>query len=106
MPGDDLTLSHSPPPSRPLAELLAGNVRCVELSGGRALLDMPRPGRIYLPGSFNPLHAGHRGLLAAAEAAAGRPGAGAFELSVTNADKVRQHVNGSKSQHPTVGRLY
>ncbi|GBF95522.1 hypothetical protein Rsub_07872 [Raphidocelis subcapitata] len=72
----------------PLALLLAGKVRCVEFSGGRVYVDAPRPGRVYLPGSFNPLHRGHESLLAAACAAAGRGREeGAFELSVGNADK-------------------
>lgn len=26
-------------------------------------MDAPRPGRIYLPGSFNPLHDGHKDML-------------------------------------------
>ena len=45
----------------PLKLLEAGSVRSVEFSGGgRVVVDAPRPGRVYLPGSFNPLHAGHR----------------------------------------------
>jgi phosphopantetheine adenylyltransferase len=28
-------------------------------------VDSPRPGRIYLPGSFNPLHDGHKEMLEA-----------------------------------------
>ncbi|KAI8475142.1 MAG: hypothetical protein J3K34DRAFT_456412 [Monoraphidium minutum] len=65
-----------------LRQLLAGRARCVEFSGGRVFLDAPRSGRVYLPGSFNPLHGGHTALLAAACAAAGRPEAeGCFELS-------------------------
>ena len=28
-------------------------------------VDAPRPGRIYLPGSFNPLHDGHQEMLQA-----------------------------------------
>ncbi len=38
-----------------------------------------------LPGSFNPLHAGHRELAAAARRLLGQPVA--FELSITNVDK-------------------
>jgi hypothetical protein len=41
---------------------------------------------VLLPGSFNPIHAGHVTLLAAAAAACGGAPA-AFELSVRNADK-------------------
>lgn len=44
----------------PLQALLAGRARVVEFSGGRVLVDAPRAGRLYLPGSFNPLHDGHR----------------------------------------------
>lgn len=31
--------------------------------GGNVYVDAPRPGRIYLPGSFNPLHDGHKEML-------------------------------------------
>lgn len=49
-------------------------------------VDAPRKGRIYLPGSFNPLHDGHRELLEAACRV--KPGMeGCFELSIGNADK-------------------
>lgn len=47
--------------------------------------------RVYLPGSFNPLHEGHKQMLAAAVALAAGDGAaaeGCFELTVRNADKV------------------
>jgi hypothetical protein len=47
-------------PRDPLEALLAGDVDAVEFSGGRVLVDAPRSGRVYLPGSFNPLHDGHR----------------------------------------------
>ncbi len=40
---------------------------------------------LLLPGSFNPLHRGHEGLLLAAEQATGRNGI--LELSVANVDK-------------------
>lgn len=69
----------------PLAALDAGSLAavCVECDG-RFRTDAPRP-RLLLPGSFNPLHAGH---LALAETAAGLTGfAAAFELTVVNADK-------------------
>ncbi len=78
-----------------LEELLAGRIPCVEFSGGRVFVGAPRGGRVYLPGSFNPLHEGHVRLLAAACAAAGRGAEeGCFELSVGNADKVRPLVVG------------
>ena len=44
----------------PLQELLDGKVRSVEYSGGQVIVDAPRRGRVYLPGSFNPLHDGHK----------------------------------------------
>ncbi|KAF8058477.1 hypothetical protein HT031_005601 [Scenedesmus sp. PABB004] len=85
--GDELRLSFTPAPD-PLLELLAGRARCVEFSGGTALLDAPRGARrVYLPGSFNPLHAGHTALLDAAVRGAGPGAQGCFELTVANADK-------------------
>jgi len=59
------------------------------LAGSHVVVDAPRPGCVYLPGSFNPLHEGHEQLLAAAVAAAGEDKLGCYELSVGNADKVR-----------------
>jgi hypothetical protein len=65
-------------------------------NGGRFVLATPdgtltseaRPGRLLLPGSFNPLHAGHVELaLAAAEVAGLAENDVAFELSVVNVDK-------------------
>ena len=44
----------------PLQDLLDGCVRSVEFSGGQVIVDAPRRGRVYLPGSFNPLHEGHK----------------------------------------------
>ena len=45
----------------------------------------PHDGGLLLPGAFNPLHQGHRRMMAHAEAALGRRGA--FELSIENPDK-------------------
>ena len=42
-------------------------------------------GELILPGSFNPVHQGHRQMLALAESITGRTGA--FELTLRNADK-------------------
>ncbi len=58
-------------------------VVCVERDG-QFRVDVPRP-RLLLPGSFNPLHAGHISL---AETAAKLTGSSAaFELTIVNADK-------------------
>lgn len=68
-----------------LSDLLAA--RCATLTiapEGAARVDHPPEGLI-LSGSFNPLHPGHEGMLAAAGAMLGVPGA--FELAVVNADK-------------------
>lgn len=66
--------------------LAGGFAETVEFSGGYVYVNAPRPNRMYLPGSFNPLHEGHKKLLQAAEAR--YPGKeGAFELSIMNADK-------------------
>ena len=55
----------------------------VEPNGAR-IADAPCP-RFLLPGSFNPLHDGHRGMFTAATRRLGS--GGAFELSVTNVEK-------------------
>ena len=46
-----------------LRDLLNGRVQMLEFSGGNVFVDAPRAGRVYLPGSFNPLHGGHQDLL-------------------------------------------
>ena len=51
---------------------------------GRIGTTTPRPG-LLVPGAFNPLHAGHRGLVAAASQTTGH--SAAYELSVVNVDK-------------------
>ena len=45
----------------------------------------PHDGLLILPGSFNPLHDGHRAIMAAGEEVTGKQGA--YELAVNNADK-------------------
>mmetsp|Transcript_48009 Transcript_48009/g.89473 ORF Transcript_48009/g.89473 Transcript_48009/m.89473 type:complete len:318 (-) Transcript_48009:390-1343(-) len=68
-----------------LDALLAGEERMVEFSSMGAIRGTTRA-HIVLPGSFNPVHDGHRELLRAAQKL--RPSrTAAYELSVTNADK-------------------
>jgi nicotinamide mononucleotide (NMN) deamidase PncC len=55
------------------------------LGEAQALATEPHDGRLLFPGAFNPLHPGHREMLALAEAISGL--AGAYELSVANVDK-------------------
>jgi nicotinic acid mononucleotide adenylyltransferase len=65
--------------------LLAGEVdRVTAQPDGQMLLSAPRP-LLLLPGSFNPLHAGHVLLARVAEELKRQPLA--FEISVTNVDK-------------------
>ncbi len=69
----------------PLASLYEGSntALCIERDG-RHRMDSPRP-RLLLPGSFNPLHAGHISLVEAAASLTGFTAA--FELTIVNADK-------------------
>lgn len=109
VPEDVLTMSHDDSHSsedinsRAINAVISGTARCVEFSGGKILIDCPREGRIYLPGSFNPLHEGHMGLLdvvvrkgsenSKSDDTRGQQQQqqhiieGAFELSIGNADK-------------------
>lgn len=47
----------------PIDQLLEGNIRSVEYSSGHVYVDAPRAGLVLLPGSFNPVHVGHKQLL-------------------------------------------
>jgi nicotinic acid mononucleotide adenylyltransferase len=64
-------------------ELAAGQRMAVAAGGPDDAL--PQPGALVFPGSFNPLHDGHRRMAAIAAEIAERPVA--FELSITNVDK-------------------
>ena len=55
------------------------------IAGSRRSTPARQNPALILPGSFNPLHDGHRRMMAVAEARLGQ--AGAFELSVENPDK-------------------
>ena len=64
--------------------LAAGHVDAALVAGGHAEADAPVSGAV-LPGSFNPLHDGHRRLAEAASRILDAPVT--FELSITNVDK-------------------
>jgi nicotinamide mononucleotide (NMN) deamidase PncC len=55
------------------------------LGDEQAVATEDHDGRLLLPGAFNPLHGGHREMMAIAEEMTGLPGA--YELSVANVDK-------------------
>ena len=63
---------------------LATGQRTAVAAGGRDD-EPPQPGGLVFPGSFNPLHDGHRRMAAIAAEIAERPVA--YELSITNVDK-------------------
>ena len=69
----------------PVDRLLAGELdRVTAQPDGQLMLSAPRP-LVVLPGSFNPVHAGHVLLARVAEELRQQPVA--FEISVTNVDK-------------------
>jgi hypothetical protein len=69
----------------PVDQLLAGDLDRVTVHpDGQMTLSAPRSG-VLLPGSFNPVHAGHVLLARIAEELRQQPSA--FEISVTNVDK-------------------
>ncbi|GIT45014.1 MAG: hypothetical protein Ct9H300mP11_29500 [Chloroflexota bacterium] len=82
-PGDELEIERVEHGS-PIARLLSGEADWLVFRGGSLSVEGKVP-KGLLPGSFSPLHQGHRGLVAAAarlvEAEVG------YELSVTNVDK-------------------
>jgi hypothetical protein len=68
-----------------LERLLAGELLAVCVEPDGRLHTSTQQAKLLLPGSFNPLHEGHRELLALSAQLLGR--SPAFELSVTNVDK-------------------
>lgn len=83
--GDELMVERTPH-AAPLAQLLSGAAGWVTADGGAGALAVEGavPAAL-LPGSFNPLHPGHRELRAAAAEILGFPPA--YELSAANVDK-------------------
>ena len=81
--GDTLEIEQTDHPA-PLAQLLSGESDWVVSRGGSMVVEGEAPGAL-LPGSFSPLHVGHRGLAEAAGKMSGTEVG--FELSVTNVDK-------------------
>ena len=82
--GDSLELARSERPG-PLEQLLAGDARwLIRRADDEFEIEGEVP-PVLLPGSFNPVHQGHREMMDLAGRSFGEPGA--FELSVTNVDK-------------------
>jgi hypothetical protein len=84
LPGESPEIQRTPS-SDLFSVFLRGEVQavCVEMDG-RVRMQGPRPA-VLLPGSFNPLHEGHRKLAELASQLVKGPAA--FELTVVNADK-------------------
>ena len=80
-PGEQVIHTRAEPPAT-WRELAAGQRLVVAASASDA---EPRPGSLVFPGSFDPLHDGHRAMAALAAEIAERPVA--YELSITNVDK-------------------
>ena len=83
-PGDSLEIERAEHPS-PLARLLSGEAAWVVARGGSMEVEGAVPPAL-LPGSFSPVHQGHRGLASAAKSVLDIEEVG-FELSITNVDK-------------------
>lgn len=77
---------------------IPSNLKQTSAHGSAAIQELLKPefsrlcvgcddGMLILPGSFNPLHAGHQKMLRIAEGVTGMIGTGAYELSIRNAEK-------------------
>lgn len=80
--GERAVYAEAEPPAA-WRELAAGGRAAVAVDAAADVV--PQPGGLVFPGSFDPLHDGHRRMAALAEEIAERPAA--FELSITNVDK-------------------
>eukprot|EP00177_Eucheuma_denticulatum_P000392 GFKZ01000676.1.p1 GENE.GFKZ01000676.1~~GFKZ01000676.1.p1 ORF type:complete len:421 (+),score=49.67 GFKZ01000676.1:1157-2419(+) len=69
----------------PVQALLEGTIRFAEYRGGNVNIDATNA-TLIIPGSFNPLHRGHKELLAVATAMYPEDNP-AYEVSITNVDK-------------------
>ncbi|MYE85928.1 MAG: hypothetical protein F4X31_06765 [Gammaproteobacteria bacterium] len=78
-------LALSDPSKANLEQVAATDEWQALIAGSRRSTPAPQRPALILPGSFNPLHDGHRRMMAVAEVRVGQ--AGVFELSVENPDK-------------------
>ncbi|MYK82482.1 MAG: hypothetical protein F4024_07900 [Gammaproteobacteria bacterium] len=78
-------LALSDPSKANLEQVAATDEWQALIAGSRRSTPAPQRPALILPGSFNPLHDGHRRMMAVAEVRLGQ--AGVFELSVENPDK-------------------
>ena len=83
-PGDHLEVERVARPD-PLDQLLNGEARWLVRRPGGAMEVEGEPPALLLPGSFNPIHVGHREMMALGKERIGATGG--YELSVTNVDK-------------------
>jgi hypothetical protein len=81
----DEPLTEDCSPGDPIGELLASGVDRLTVWPDGTIETSAPPPRVVFPGSFNPVHAGHRTLARVAEEMLGAPAA--FEISVVNVDK-------------------
>jgi len=70
---------------RHLTDVIEGRIQVVTVLPDGTVVNGVNTAKTVLPGAFNPLHAGHEGMLAAAAEITGQ--AVSFELSVVNVDK-------------------
>ena len=83
-PGDRLEVERTSRPG-PLEQLLSGEARWLVRRPEGTLVAEGEVPDVLLPGSFNPIHIGHREMMDRATERLGVPGG--YELSITNVDK-------------------